>query len=202
MSLIDYLSDLYAQMTIELGACPQKMMLVKLQEGAREFCSQTETWKEWLDPHNLVDGKLEYQLDWEWCAEVRRIMAVRIKTEEDVTNGTDGQTIPYENYEFDQPDVLTLDDSLEPEEDVSKGLCVQVIYVPHLWTCDLPSWFINRYVDAFIAFAMKELMSMPKKSWTNPSRAAHYMHVWNDYVNKGKIEIKRANKNDYISLSA
>jgi hypothetical protein len=71
---LEQLDELYAEMTPELPGITQPMMLKALQAGARKFCDKTENWQEWLDPHNLIEEEDEYILEWEWCAELRRIL--------------------------------------------------------------------------------------------------------------------------------
>jgi len=197
---IQVLSDLYSELTMKLPGITQPLMLKALQLSARTFCEETEAWKEQLEPHNLVAEQTEYELDWDWCAEVRRVIEVRQNSEAGVDAENKGALVDPAGYEFDQPETLTFTDGFVPPESVTNGLEVKVVFVPYTNVCSLPRWFLNRFSLGIVAYAIWDLASEPGLKWSNPSIAAKYLGRYNTAINKGKIEVKRRNKNDYQSF--
>lgn len=203
MAQISQYLELYPMMTPELPGCPDPVKLQALQRGGRQFCERTEAWREFLESIDLVDETVDYDLQPEYNAEIRKIVAVRINTEEGVTNGDDGALQDKSLYEWDpDTEILTLDDSLEPTEDITSGLDVKVVLVPYLTTSELPQWFINRYADYLVAWAMVDLMTRPEKEWSNMVRAKFYQTEYQRGVGIAKKDVADEYKEENDGMQA
>lgn len=189
------LSDLYSFMWELGGKCTQPIMLQALQKGAREFAGKTESWRVWLDHHNIVDEVVEYELDWNYCTELRRILELKMNTEAGVTAGNPGTTIDVTLYQFDEPDILTLDATLKPTADIDNALDVKVVFVPLLNSCDIPRSYLNKYAKGIVGWAMNDLLKIPGKEWSNPVRAIDYLNDYNEDITLAMQEVEsRENK--------
>lgn len=49
---------------------------------------------------------------------------------------------------------------------------------------DCPKWFKERYAEAIVAGAMHHLLSMQKRAWADPQRAAEYGAKYADAINE------------------
>lgn len=182
----------------EVPGCPNVLALQHLQQAARKFCEQSEAWREKLPAIDLVAEDVTYTLTPSYDCEIRRVLEVWIRTEEDVDNDNDGTLQKYDKYEFEpEGSVLTLDDTIEPQEAVTDGLVVKVVLVPYLVT-DVDSLatqggisptFLNYWAETILAFAKYSLMRLPKKEWSNPQLAVMYLNDYKAGVSRAKTEV-------------
>lgn len=191
-------AGLYPLIVHEVPGCPNVMVLQYLQQAARDFCIETEAWQEELAAIDLVEDTLAYTLVVEYDAEVRRILEVHIRTEEEVTDGADGSLQNYDKYEFTPPTTLTLDDSIEPQEDVTDGLVVKVVLVPQLFEdvdsitvqAGISATFLNLWAEPIIGRAKWLLKRMSGKTWSDPQGAAIGMADYWKGVTAAKQEVE------------
>lgn len=192
-------ADLLDLLLLETPGCSQAIATQHLQQAARQFCSDTEAFKEKLAAIDLEEDEVEYTLTPTYDCEIRRIDEVWIRTSTDVTNGDDGMLQEYDKYTYDPlTRTLTLDDSIEPQEDVTSGLVVKVSLVPYLktnvWvgtptnTGGIVAAFLNLWAESILAYAKYTLMRMPLKSWSNPQLAMLYKRDYDSGVTDARVE--------------
>jgi len=201
-------NDLLNLVSPEVPGCPTALAVQHLQMAARQFCADTEAWREKLDPINLVANDLTYTLTPLYDAEVRRVIEVWIRTAADVTAGDDGTLLTYDQYEFDPTgSVLTLDDSIEPQLAVTSGLVVKVVLVPNLVTNvdsiatqgGITATFLNYWAEPIMARSKSTLMRMVWTAWANPQMATVYQAEYLDGFSRAKTEadgLKYRNEQD------
>lgn len=196
-------SGLYPLMIPELPACSASLILQAIQKSARKFCIDTEIWSETLDSIDLVKDQTDYTISSSWDAEIRRIKELRINTKANIAEGNDGTIQKPALYEFTpEDDTLTLDDSIEPAENVTDGLEIDVCLVPMNATTVVDPVFLNYWSGAIIAGAMVSLMLMPKQKWSNPTQATFYQLQYNKMWTKAKVEKCRKHKSGYGGMTA
>jgi len=201
-------NDLLNLVLPEVPGCPSALAVQHLQMAARQFCADTEAWREKLDPINLVANDLTYALTPLFDADVRRVMEVWIRTAADVTAGDDGTLLTYDQYEFDPTgSVLTLYDSIEPQLAVTSGLVVKVVLVPNLVTNvdsiatqgGISATFLNYWAEPIMARSKHTLMRMVRTAWANPHMAGVYQAEYLDGFSRAKTEadgLKYRNEQD------
>jgi hypothetical protein len=182
----------------DVPGCPNVLAIQHLQQAARKFCEKTEAWRETLPAIDLVAEDVTYTLTPSYDCEIRRILEVWIRSEEDVDDGLDGTLQAYDKYEYEpEGSVLTLDDTIEPQEAVTDGLVVKVVLVPYLVT-DVDSdavqggispTFLNYWAEPILAYAKYSLMLMPKKTWSNPQLATVFLNDYNTGVSRALTEV-------------
>lgn len=189
-------SDLIDMMLVELPGCPAALLTQHLQQAARKFCIDTEAYLEELAAIDLVAEDVTYTLTPAHTGcEIRRIKEVWIRTEEDVDDDLDGTLQAFDKYEFEpQTNVLTLDDSIEPQEAVTDGLVVKVVLVPFLKS-DIAATavsddFLNVWAEPIMARALFTLKRMSRKSWSDPQGAMVNLQEYNDGVTRAKQEVE------------
>lgn len=191
-------SDILNMVMPEVPGCPVALATQHVQQAARQFCADSEAWREKLSPINLVADDATYTLTPGYDCEVRRVLDVWIRTADDVTNGNDGTLLTYDQYEYDPAgSVLTLDDTIEPQEAVANGLVVRVMLVPYLSTNvdtiavqgGISATFLNYWAEPIIARAKYTLMRMLRTAWANPNMAQVYLDEYHDGVSRAKTEL-------------
>lgn len=201
--LANKFDDLFGYIVPEVGGrCPVVLMRQALFSASREFCLRSQVWKETMDAINLVEDQTEYALRVPWEARIEKIAQVRQNTEAGVDAGIDGAEILPKDYTFEPNEsggTLTLD--VAPQDSVTNGLEVDVVYVPHMGKADapgrhqLPQWLMNRYGEALAAKAMAELMSMPQRNWSSTTRAAQHIRTYNRGISNARRDLLAGYKN-------
>jgi hypothetical protein len=189
-------TDLLEFVLQDVPGCSRALALQHLQQAARYFCIETEAWQEKLAAIDLKDATTSYTLTTDYEAEFRRIVTVWIRTETDVTNGDEGTVQDFDKYTFTPAATLELDDSIEPQEDVTDGLVVKVVLVPYLNTdvgtvqveAGISPTFLNLWAEAIIARAKHTLFIMPRKLWSDPGLAAYWLNEYRKGVSAAKTE--------------
>lgn len=82
MSRLTYLTDLYPFISPELPGCPPAIMLQALQRSARQFCQDSDAWRETLAPIAVVDHQEDYRIDLPYDATVQRLHKVVVNGQE------------------------------------------------------------------------------------------------------------------------
>jgi len=201
-------NDLLNLVLPEVPGCPSALAVQHLQMAARQFCADTEAWREKLEAIDLVANDVTYTLTPAYDAEIRRIADVWIRTAADVTAGDDGTLLTYDQYEYDPTgSVLTLDDSIEPQLAVTDGLVVKVVLVPNLVTNvdsiatqgGISATFLNYWAEPIMARSKHTLMRMVRTAWANPHMAGVYQAEYLDGFSRAKTEadgLKYRNEQD------
>lgn len=200
MARINKLTDLYPLMEPELPGCPQPLILQALRKKVRQFCQDTDAWREQLKDINLVAGQRDYVLNPSFDAEIRKIVEVRINTAANRAAGHIGAPVDFQRYTFHgelsqrsganlPPNTLTLDATLNPSESVAGGLEVKVSLAPLLMAGQVDQDFLQKWGEAIIGGAMFYLMAMKNKKWSDPQKAGLYLV---DYY-KGLSRARREN---------
>jgi len=199
MARINKLTDLYPLMEPELPSCPEPLILQALRKKTRQFCQDTDVWREQLKDIDLVAGQRDYVLNPSFDAEIRKIVEVRINTAENRAAGYRGAEVKSQYYMFHgelsqrlgvnlQPNTLTLDESLEPSASETGGLEVKVSLAPLLMAGQVDQDFLQKWCEAIIGGAMFYLMTMPRKKWSDPQKAGLYLVDYNKGISRARRE--------------
>lgn len=201
--LANKFDDLFGYIVPEVGGqCPTVLMRQALYSASREFCLRSQVWKETMDSIDLVAEQTAYALNVPWEARIDKIAEVRQNTEAGVDAGIDGAEVIPKDYTFDPNEsggTLTLE--VAPQDSVTDGLDVDVVYVPHMGKKEepgrhqLPQWLMNKYGEALAAKAMAQLMSMPARNWSNVTRAADHIKVYNRGISNARRDLLAGYKN-------
>jgi hypothetical protein len=190
-------NDLLNLVLPEVPGCPTALAVQHLQMAARQFCADSEAWQEKLEAIDLVADDVTYTLTPAYDAEIRRVTDVWIRTAADVTAGDDGTLLVFDKYEYAPAgSVLTLDDTVEPQEAVTDGLVVKVVLVPYLVTNvdsiavqgGISATFLNYWAEPIMARTKHTLMRMVRTAWANPQMAGVYQSEYLDGVSRAKTE--------------
>lgn len=195
MARVTDFSDLFKFAHAELPGCPSVLFNQHIIQSGRKFCEQSRVWRESLDSYDLVDGTKTYTLSpivstVTYVARIESILEVRWNTEAGVTAGTSGDVQNWRIYGFN-PNTNVLTFETAPTEDITDGLDVDVVLVPHLSATDMADWVLNIYAEPILAGAMYTLKKMPKVAWEDQggSQAAYREYI--NGVSKAKSDIAR-----------
>lgn len=189
------LDDLGRDLLLHVNA-PAEIQLIVLRQAARDFLARTEAWLDTLPSIDLVADTADYTLTHQYPAHIRRVTAVRILSEQDVTDGNEGTLQNPEYYEMVLPDILRLDTAIIPGEDVTDGLSVDAVLVPNMNCQELPVDLLERSQEGIVARALYLLMIQPGKPWTAYDLATIHMRRYADLVSSAMGDLARRYTSD------
>lgn len=173
----DYIPSIH----IHVAHCPQPVMLDKLREAAKAFCTDSKIWQETLDGVYVSTS--------ERAIEVEHPEGTRVIAPLDCYFGTDPlvATTPHklaqhysENWreESGQPKYITMDSPdiirLCPHPETDGTLTPRAVLAPTLDSTEGPGWLYEDYRDALVHGALARLMVLPGNPWTNPQLAEYH----------------------------
>jgi len=159
----------------------------------------SKAWVETLPSINIREDVVEYPVVIDYCANIIQVKEVRINSEANIALGNKGVVQNASDYEFTQPETITLETTIEPAEDITNGLEVDVVLVPKMeawpWNkSDFAEWFLNIWYDPIVARTLYSLKSKKGRKYSDPAGAAEAKADYNLYLNKARIQVKRKYK--------
>lgn len=150
------LYDVIPLVASHVGGVPTPFLKQILRQIGRDFCHQTEVWREMLDAIDSVKDQADYTLVHSYDADILRVR--------DVTYNTLCWA-----YTVDAAgEVITLDPT--PNRD-DLEIVAKVVFWPHESCSVYPSWLISRWGRAIAEGTKARLASMQGRPWFNATQA-------------------------------
>jgi hypothetical protein len=194
MAAMTSVVDMYPLLMPELPGLPAPLLLQTIQQVIREFCVETDLWRE-SQTYNIVADEDEYTLT---CtatgAEIQRIVEVKIS---DVV-----QELRYITYNPTTAK-LTLDEEIIPTEAETSGLVVKVslrttnAYPTTTWDAGM----LNRWHPAICNGVKAFLMMNARADWGNPQLGMVYLQQYRTDIALARREVWHGYKNGTISVA-
>jgi hypothetical protein len=182
---------------LDVPGCQQFIIDQQLKRACRDFCYETEAWVDKLDAIDLVADQTEYRLLPRWNGSVHRVLSVALnETDGDYDSGI----IDLNNYYVQDEDTLVLNTT--PTSSVTDGMKVKVCLVPPLdGTIDFPDWFLDRWGEGLISKAKFNLMSMPRKPWSDPASAALHGDIYRQRRSEALFEKVKDRRDGVVRMT-
>jgi len=194
MSALTSVVELYPLLLPELPNCPTPLLLQVLQQTIRDFCVQSDLWRETLTM-NVVADQADYTLaPTDTSSQVQRVVSVSISDVEQLQRYI---TFNPTNSE------ITLDDDIIPTAAETNGLDVVISLCPHIGypTTTFNAGMLNRWAEAFCMGAKARLMLMPQKDWSNGQLGMMYNQQFLTQVALARREVWTGYKNGTMSVA-
>jgi len=174
----------------------QQIVTAAIREAVRRFLLRSEAWQYKLTALDLTADTVAYTITPDaYEADIRRILSVRILTEQEVTDGLEGTVQDESDYEFTPPTTLTLDDSIEPQESITDGLVVTVVLVPKVdSTVEVPEELARQWFEAIRAYTLWILKTQTNKPWSDAAGAKLALIEVNRGVAQARSDMARGFK--------
>lgn len=181
---------LLPRITASLPGCPSPVRLMALRQAARDFCRETEVWREILTTTSTEDED-EYDLTdlHTWDALIERVRAVRL----------DSSTVDEGDYEVSEDGVLTFDTAPDADD---YAIEADVVFLPLDECEDYPTWLIGKWSDAIQTKALMLLKAMPQKPWSDPKGAADLEREYVYQCGLAKVAVTMARKGGDLTAQA
>jgi hypothetical protein len=196
-STVTAYTSFYPLLVPELPGIENVLMLQQIQLTAREFFRDTESWREELSPVNIVVDKTTYALPKLYDAMIHRIIWVK-------TGGDTADPIEVDDYNLIEDYMLELENA--PDTALTDGLIVKAVFIPYLFSNEIPTFLMEKWAEAIAAGVKAALMMQNNKKWSNAERGQLYaqeFYNWQararfDNVHKNKVGVATVGFNDWI----
>lgn len=164
----------------ERGALPENVALSFIRNSAFAFADKTGVIRDkvWLD---LQCGLDTYPIDVPSC---ETIVGVRSAKLGEFHSEDCGKRWSWGNvcFAFDDDESLTIHPP--PNQDLQRGLELELILAPAKGACEVDSRLYDKWHDAIIHGALAEIHMMPGRPWSSVSRADYRRRLFNEEVSR------------------
>lgn len=175
--------ELLPRIAAQMPAFHSGIALNALRRAGREFFRSAEAWHPDLDAIDVVADQEDYTLVIDAPAEIKRIKAVHLKTDEDVDEGYDGRLLGSGEYSLILPATLRFQEHYTPSAAVTDGLVVELVLFPYLMADELPDDLLERWVEPVIAWALYDLLKVQ-----DPDLAGLHLQTYRNYLGDAQVE--------------
>ena len=154
------LYDLVALIVPEVPGSPDVAVRSALRLIARDFCRETEVWREEVTGTTTEDED-EYDLNTlhSYDAQVYRVLKLE---QED-------STIDRDDYTFGPTGILTYDNAPDESDDT---LTISTVLLPLISCTVYPQWLLDQWGDGIAAGTVARLAGQTGRPWSSPQVAA------------------------------
>jgi hypothetical protein len=181
------LATLVDEMKWQLPGCDDLEIRKSLSSVFRDFCRGTSalTFKRSFDVgHDLLDLRIGIP----YSAVAERLSGVTLG----------GKPVFERNYRFHNEGASVrlffrkewVDGVLE-DDSAKHRVQVQCVLVPMAGAESAPTWFFQRYADAFVAGALSRLMAMEGRAWFSQTGATRNANIYNDLCSAAALRQMR-----------
>jgi len=188
--MIDEYSDFLPSMKPLLASCPDNFIEQALWLSGRDFAKETESYIQELTAIDSVADQLEYTITVPTQFDFLRVFEVRTRTEDEVTDGTDGTVVDPSKYDWVLPNTLKFF-TAPFSEAITGGLVVELCLAPQEDEDDsvLDFSWVRRYSEYIKAGALYNLFAQPKRDWTSGTEATRFFAEYRKGIAYAKREV-------------
>ncbi len=165
------LSSLFPYTAAALPLCPENYQKLALRLAARDFCRDTELWRDTMTGHTVVDtATYDFTSQLDSTVQCYRVLNVSI---DDITIAPrpydeQGRDVDSTGYTVDTGGIITL---YPAPTTADLDIIINVAVLP-LLTCDeYPAWLMGQWGEVIVLRAVASLKAESKKPWSDPEGA-------------------------------
>lgn len=197
-------STLYPRVLRHAPGCPIMTVLATLREGAIEFCERTQVWKRDVSYIKLAKNVRHFELSPPDDSEVITVSSVKydgVTIDPQSTEWLDRWVADWQNKSGNQPEYyfITLQDDImrvniypKPSETLSEFITCKLVLRPTVDSLGMDSEIFARYRSILVAGALRELLSINGKSWTDHKLAKKFHNQFESGVSLGSSDSLRS----------
>ena len=185
------LYDLLPLLTIEAGGADQKFLKEALRLAGREFCRETEMWREIVSFLTVVDVAnytISTPLQTAW-AKTDLYRVYYVEQEDIALDSTD--------YTLSVAGVLTFDPAPGATGDTVEAYC---IVLPRRGCSNYPTWLLEQWTEGIIAGALWRLFSAKNRPWSDPDMAQQKYEEYRRIVGMAKAMMLAGRKTGNLKV--
>lgn len=177
---------------VVLPRCPRNSQLQALRLALRQFCMDTEVWREAMSDLSAVEDQEDYTLSPEYDdVTIHRVVSVEL----------DDTELPESRWGYSPDGTLTID----PAPVADGTIAVTVAYLPDPACSAAVDWLMARWGDAIAAKAMCDMKLDPQSArdpvpWYDPNGAMLWMERYRDRVAEAKLSLLVGGRSGEISV--
>lgn len=183
---------------VDVPGCTEPLLRLQLVAAAGEFCRETLSWSETLDPVLLQDGIRSYDMDAPsqsyvvtvrdvWVGN-RRLRPVTMHALQDVMPNwvTTASNEPiYYNLASDRS-VLSVFPT--PANVIDQALVIRAAFAPTPSATTLPDFLGRSFIEVIASGAKARLFAIHGTPWFNPQMAVYHQQIFANGITQARIE--------------
>lgn len=171
------LYDLLPYAAIEASGCPTAVLKQALRLAGRDFCRDTEIWRETLTILSAADvAEYDLQNAHGEQATILRVFGLTLDGSEQATD----------DFTFSAEGCLEFDTA--PSEDDDE-IVADVVLIPRMDATVYPAWLLADWGQAITALALARLKAMSGKPWSDPNGAQWKMQEYTVRCGDAKLAV-------------
>ena len=167
--------------------------------AAREFFAQSRTWRETLDPVDVVADQAEYTPvpSDPVNSELLDVIAVEFNNFplQSIAGRPSGATSGQAPYGWYVPEPGAVSLYPTPSEDLVGGLRFHIALTPKIDATVLPDWIFTRYYDALFDGTLGRLFAHPAKAYSNLTGADYHLRRFRTWIQQASGDAKQGHNN-------
>lgn len=167
--------------------------------AAREFFSQSRTWKETLDTVDVVADQAEYTPvpSDTVNSELLSVTGVEFNGAllSPLAGRPPGSATGRASYGWYSPEPGAVSLYPTPSEDLVDGLRFHITLLPTLTLTELPDWVFKRYYDALFDGTLGRLYAHPAKAYSNLMGADYHLRRFRTSIQQAAGDAKQGHNN-------
>ena len=173
-------ADFHPYVLPDVPGCPEPMLDQALRETARDFCTRTKAWAEWMDPLTASSARALYEFEPDAGTEVVAALAATVGEDGYAVIGA--QALPAAWQDGKQGcvkdktliHVSSKEFILYPAPSAGQRITLQLALRPTMAGTGVGDVIFDEFAEAIAAGAKAKLMARPRKEWTDLQSAAMY----------------------------
>jgi hypothetical protein len=181
---------------ISTSKCPVPVIISKVREAAREFCTKTRIWTQFSETADILAGQAVYGLRPPAEADLCAVLDVRVSGNRlRPLTPAQWRSLPSEKarepYYFivTEPSMVHLHP--EPNVDIPGAFVAEVALQPSLTSSRGPQFLLARYGSVIARGAQAEILLMPERPWTDAANGAALRNEFRDEMAAAQIGVDR-----------
>lgn len=189
--------DFFAFVLPDVPGCPDPTLRQAIVMAAVDFCRDSMSWSEYLDPIALRDGVQDYDLDapsqayvhlvrdvYLGARRLRPVTMAQLQVELPDWRNTSGNEPSYYNTSADRNALRVFP---MPANTTGQQLVVRACFMPKPTATLLPDFLGQRFMGVIADGAKSRLMLMSGKPWTNEKLGIDLRNKFADGVTEARI---------------
>lgn len=171
-------ADFHPYVLPDVPGCPEPMLDQALRETARDFCTRTKAWAEWMDPFTASSARALYEFEPDAGTEVVAALAATVGKDEYTVLGSKDLPAAWQDGEQGKVKDKTLihvnskEFILYPAPSAGQRITLQLALRPTMAGTGVGDVIFEEFTEAIAAGAKSKLMAKPRKEWTDLQTAA------------------------------
>lgn len=173
-------ADFHPYVLPDVTGCPIPLLDQALRDTARDFCTRTKAWRQWMDPFTASGSSSVYEFEADQGTEVVAAVAVSVAGEDYSVLGSHALPASWQSGEQGRIKDKTMvhisssEGVFYPMPMAGDSIVFQLALRPPMSGTGVGDVIFAEFTEAIAAGTKARLMAKPRKEWTDLQTAAMF----------------------------